>query len=237
MQLPYAYVSRAGFSRSFLKICIESAPLPQDCTVVGAAESSLGGMWGGVPASATVVVGPPSIQYPQGEEEACAVCCVASALHHWGETAAASMIFGLKACSLQLPRGESRVEWLKLKCSMLQPAVQRRKFTSLELLNVPALLEFLQSASGVVVMQIRDSSRFIGHCIAAVDGWLFDPNKPHALQLSAKSLDDCCLRDATFVSVVKGFRLEHLPPLIEQPHMAPGGRKKGRKRPRGGGDD
>ena len=67
-------------------------------------------------------------------------------------------------------------------------------------------------ASVVTVVQLKDSSGFLNHCVAIAGGFVFDFNKVHALPLSPEALDACCLGDATYASVVKGFSLTRASP-------------------------
>ena len=106
------------------------------------------------------------------------------------------------------------VKFVQTRCrELLQPRFEVRKlknalafkplsFASSELVG--------QGARVITVMQIVDSLGDISHCVTMTDdGWLFDSNKAHALPLTQSGLDDCCLRDATFSGVVKGFHLVH----------------------------
>ena len=59
-------------------------------------------------------------------------------------------------------------------------------------------------------MQIVDSYGDISHCVTMTDdGWIFDSNKAYALPLTKSGLNDCCLSDATFRRVIKGFHVVH----------------------------
>ena len=59
-----------------------------------------------------------------------------------------------------------------------------------------------------MLLQLKDGSGHLNHCVAIWNGEIFDFNQPRTLKLSKEGLDECCLGDATFASVLKGFQLE-----------------------------
>ena len=73
------------------------------------------------------------------------------------------------------------------------------------------LLALLGASDIVTMIQLEDGEGNIRHCVAACDGWLFDPNKPRAVSLGADGLDACCLGGATFVKAYAGFQLVRCP--------------------------
>lgn len=213
--LPPAFVAHV-FSRSMIRECLQKAPRPVDCTRVGASADQ--------PATAEVVtVGAPEVGYPQSDSNACVVCTAASALLYVGAQAAAQAIYGLKSQSLKLQAGANRVTFVRHQSrKLLQPEWQSCNLRWGQRMDGPAhsfasVSALLATAPGsVIVLQLLDSSGFPNHCVAVIDGWIFDTNKSHALPAAGDgalraALDASCLGGATFVGVLGGFQLT--PPI------------------------
>ena len=207
--LPFDYLEPAGFTRSLIRRCMDKSPMPVDCTDAGAAAPIAPldqlALWS-APALSTLSVGAPLVYWTQAGKEFCVAYSVASAVHHCGDEAAARRIANLAERVLQQPAGTDRVTWLAVECrQQLQPAWSVRSLdTTVDPLT---LLAGDRSGESVTMVQLRDSSGNLRHCVASARGWLFDPNKTSAVQLSRAGLDACCLGAATFHSIIGGFRL------------------------------
>ena len=211
MRLPHDYLASAGFARTLLSTCMREAPEPQDCTHVGSAVSDPSLAETQVLASAPATGrrrrtrGPVSAGWEGHLRRLRTGLCP---VQH-GRRHAARAVAGLADASLT---ETDAVKFVQTRCrELLQPRFEVRKlknalafkplsFASSELVG--------QGARVITVMQIVDSLGDISHCVTMIDdGWLFDSNKAHALPLTRSGLDDCCLGDATFRGVVKGFHL------------------------------
>ena len=211
VKLPSAFVAHV-YSRGMIRECLQKAPRPVDCTRVGASA--------GQPAitAEVVTVDAPEVGYPQGDSNGCIVCSTASALLYIGATVAAQTTHRLLSQSLDLPHGANRVTFVRHQCWMLlQPEWQSCRLSWSQRMNihgfhsVSALLAAAAPGS-VTVLQLLDSCDFPNHCVAVIDGWIFDPNRPFALPAVGDialraALDTSCLGTATFVGVLGGFQL------------------------------
>ena len=208
MPLPEIYVTTV-YARDVLReakrraddaFINDTRPVPVDVTDVGAAVPSSSVGVGLASASATVVVGAPEVCYPQGDKDYCVAYSAASAVHHAGDVGAAATIAALAAKSISLPTGVNRVKYVTNEClERLQPAWRTTRMKNVQQLDKEALLRVLRTDGVVTVIQLER------HCVAAYGGWLFDPNKPHAVRLDASGLDACCL--GTYVGAHAGFQL------------------------------
>jgi len=227
MLLSYYYLQRSGHSRDCLRDCMKSGE-PQACTRAGAAVAlpPLAEIQHLASASAIVGVGAPKVWYQQGDKDTCVVSGLASAVHYMGEVEAASSINALadaspnKSDADASPNKSDAVKLVQTRCFyLLQPHFKTIKlkcaseFDPLSFAPSAFLkrLQLPRHAYVVTVMQIVDSGGDISHCVSMTsDGWLFDSNKSQALPLTQSGLDACCLGDATFASVFKGFHLVHV---------------------------
>ena len=120
--------------------------MPVDCTRVGTAAVSLSHEKCVLAAaSATVVVAAPEVRFPQGNDDYCVAYSCASAVHHAGDSDAASVIASLALESTQ-QSATNRIKWMQMQLrGRLQPAWQPRRIKNAQQLDKTSLLAQLQS--------------------------------------------------------------------------------------------
>ena len=219
MPLPVAYVKKQ-FSAKFANQCMETSPKTQGCIKAGqhAPSEPCGGLAG--PSSlataslATVFVGrPPAMVHTQGKVDACVVCSVAGVLEYFEDRSSAKKIIALKAESLQLEEGAA-VQWIKKNCRNQLISSSWIVHSLKDAANFdPVAFKPAEAFPGAVavatIIRLRDSDNAGTHVVAMADGWLFDPNKPYAVELQqGAGLDACCIgKGCSFRKVAEGFHL------------------------------
>ena len=200
--LPAAYIDKC-FSRDLIRDCKSKAGVPVDCTRVGNALSASSSRVEDRASERTIAVvfGPHKIQFPQGDKDYCVAYSTASAVHFAGDEAAARTIAALAVQSIKERKPVVYVQTQSLE--RLKPAWEVRKLKNAASVDWQSLADL----PGVTVVQLKDSTGNLQHCVAIASGWIFDTNKKHAVKLSQAGLDACCLGEATFAGFQSGFRL------------------------------
>ena len=219
-RLPEAYLA-AAFSEATLAECRRLAPAKVDCSRVGA--SAAAGV-SRLHASSSADDSAPlrSLPFPNrfqsGGLELCVAYATAGGVDLLGDAANADWIGELGAPSLDLPPGESRVEFVRTKCmETLQPTYTMKRLRSPLQLSLAQVLA-PPAADVVVVYRIIDSHEFPDHCLATVAdaqgaGWICDMNHASYLPLTAANLDACCISEGScFAGVKEGYTLARQPP-------------------------
>ena len=204
--LPAPYVDKV-FPRNLIRECKSKPGVPIDCTRVGSAKSA-SPMEVEDRASASaiaVVVGSHKVQYPQGDKDYCVAFSAASAVHFAGDEKAGKTIALLAPAAIE---ERKPVVYVQTQCrENLRPMWETVKIKNAAMVDWQSLGDLCPSV--VTVVQIKDSTGNIEHCVSIVSGWIFDTNKKHAIKLSKEGLDACCLGGATFAGFQAGFQLIH----------------------------